>query len=186
MWNIWTGDRWGQLRLWPAKRSLETENILYEFIYISWELCEDQNRKDAQKREIWGHQIFLVVLNYARLHYKLVVQLKSNMKYYPRKSTGQSKSTWGKTKGQFDLNQSSTRETTRIKDDEKVCHSVYMFILTTAILGSWERQHAKKLCFIKVLRYLSSPLCFLATTPSSNKPHTPICSPTPTRVLCIF
>ncbi len=103
MWNIWTGDRWGQLRLWPAKRSLETENILYEFIYISWELSENQNRKDVQKREMWGHQKFLVVLNYARLHYKLVVQLKSNMKYYPGKSTGQSKSTWGTTKGQFDL-----------------------------------------------------------------------------------
>lgn len=47
--------------------------------------CENQNRKDAQKREIRGHQKFLVVLNYAQLHYKMVVQLKSNMKYYPGK-----------------------------------------------------------------------------------------------------
>ncbi len=178
--NIWTGDRWGQLRLWPAQHSHETEKILYEFIYISWELCENRNRKDAHKREIGGHQKFLVVLNYARLHYKLVVQLKSNMKYYPGKSTGISKyihlrnnkrpvwfgskqHPWGKqNKGWWKI----------------VCQNVvYMFILTTAILGSWERQHAKKLCFIKVLINQNSPICFLATTPSSNERHTPSVSP---------
>lgn len=53
-----------------------------------------------------------------------------------------------------------------------------MFIRATAILGRWERQHAKKLCFIKVLINQSSPICFsLLQHLLINERHTPsVCS----------
>lgn len=41
-----------------------------------------KKKKRKEKKVISGPQKILVVLNYARLHYKTVVQLKSKMKYY--------------------------------------------------------------------------------------------------------
>lgn len=106
---------------------------------------------------VWGHQKFLVALNNTRLHYKTLVQLKSNMKYYPKVRL---QSTWRPIKDAF------VRHKTR--DEEKESVRV-LFTSLSWWQQLWERQHGRKLCFIKVLINQSSPICFsFAAAPSHN------------------